>query len=89
MIIGRTLMSCAAAWVKAGRVLVHYHQRSNVESTFSMIKKKFGDSVFSQTETAMRNAVFCKVLCHNLVVVAHEMHELGIDPTFWGRKEAV
>ncbi len=24
-----------------------------------------------------------KVLCHNLVVLIHEMCELGIDPVFW------
>jgi hypothetical protein len=23
------------------------------------------------------------VLCHNLVVLIHEMYELGIDPVFW------
>lgn len=62
--------------------LKHYHQRSNVETTFSMIKKKFGDSVRSKSVTAMRNEVLAKVLCHNLVVLVHEMYELGIDPTF-------
>ena len=37
--------------------LKHYHQRSNVESTFSMIKRKFGDSVRSKGDTAMKNEV--------------------------------
>lgn len=32
--------------------LMHYHKRSNVESTFSMIKRKFGDSLRSKTDTA-------------------------------------
>lgn len=63
--------------------LRHYHQRSNVESTFSMLKAKFRDSVRSKTDTAMRNEVLCKVLCHNIVVV-HQSHvELGIEPVFW------
>jgi hypothetical protein len=31
----------------------------------------------------IRNEVLAKVLCHNLVVVIHEMHELGIEPVFW------
>ena len=35
--------------------LRHYHKRSNVESTFSMIKAKFGDSVRSKTDVAMKN----------------------------------
>jgi transposase len=62
--------------------LKHYHKRSNVESTFSMMKRKFGDSVRSKTDTAMVNETLCKILCHNLVVLIHEMLELGIDPAF-------
>jgi len=68
--------------------LQHYHKRSNVESTFSMMKRKFGDSIRSKTDVAMVNEVLCKVLCHNLVVLIHEMYELGIDPVFW-RKEPI
>ena len=33
--------------------------------------------------TAMVNETMCKVLCHNLVVLIREMHELGIEPVFW------
>jgi transposase len=68
---------------KREEFLQHYHKRSNVESTFSMMKRKFGDSVRSKTDTAMTNEVLCKILCHNLVVLIHEMYELGIDPVFW------
>ncbi len=63
--------------------LQHYHKRSNVESTFSMMKRKFRDSLRSKTDVAMVNETLCKVLCHNLVVLIHETHELGIDTTFW------
>jgi transposase len=63
--------------------LQHYHKRSNVESTFSMMKRKFGDALRSKTDTAMVNETLCKVLCHNLVVLIHETYELGIDPIFW------
>ena len=63
--------------------LKHYHQRSNVESAFSMIKRKFGDAVRSKTETAMTNEVLCKILCHNLSVLIHAQHELGIEAEFW------
>jgi len=38
-----------------------------------MIKRKFGDSVRSKTVVAIRNQVLAKVLCHNMVVVIHEM----------------
>lgn len=65
--------------------LMHYHKRSNVESTFSMIKRKFGDSLRSKTGTAQVNETLAKVLCHNLVVLIHEMYELGIDPIFWAQ----
>jgi transposase len=63
--------------------VTHYHKRSNVESTFSMMKRKFGDSLRSKTDVAMVNETLCKILCHNLVVLIHEMCELGIDPVFW------
>jgi len=65
----------------------HYHKRSNVESTFSMIKAKFRDHVRSKTDTAMRNEALCKILCHNICCVIQEMYELGIEPTFWAESE--
>jgi transposase len=68
--------------------LQHYHKRSNVESTFSMMKRKFGDGIRSKTDVAMVNETLCKVLCHNLVVLIHEMYELGIDPIFWAANAA-
>jgi len=64
--------------------LKHYHQRSNAESTFSMVKAKFRDHVRSRTDTAMKNEVLCKFLAHNVCVI-HQSHiELGIEPVFWG-----
>lgn len=69
--------------------LQHYHKRSNVESTFSMLKRKFGDSLRSKTDTALVNETLCKVLCHNLVVLIHEMHELGIEANFWAGSQIV
>jgi len=62
--------------------LQHYHQRSNVESTFNMIKSKFTDLIRSKNETAQLNELLLKVLCHNIVVLIHEMYELGIEPSF-------
>jgi transposase len=60
----------------------HYHKRSNVESAFSMIKGKFGDSVLSKSIEGQANEVLCKVLAHNIVVVGQAMHEFGIEPIF-------
>jgi transposase len=64
---------------KRDEFLTHYHKRSNVESTFSMMKRKFGDSLRSKTDVAMVNEALCKILCHNIVVLIHEMFELGIE----------
>jgi hypothetical protein len=63
--------------------LQHYHKRSNAESTFSMIKRKFGDSVRSKTDTAMVNETLCKFLAHNICCVIQEQAELGIEANFW------
>ena len=38
--------------------LDHYHKRSNVESTFSMIKRKFGDNLRSKSDIAMFERLF-------------------------------
>jgi transposase len=60
-----------------------YHKRSNVESTFSMVKQKFGDSLRSRSDVAMRNETYCKLICHNLCCVIQSQCELGIEPIFW------
>jgi transposase len=60
-----------------------YHKRSNVETTFHMIKSKFGDRLRSKTRTAQINEALCKVLAHNLCCLIQSIYELGIEPTFW------
>lgn len=62
--------------------LTRYHRRSNVESAFAMIKGKFGDSIRSKDRIAQANEALCKVLCHNLSVLIHAAHTLGIEPAF-------
>jgi transposase len=64
--------------------LTHYHKRSNSESTFSMIKAKFGARIRSKTPTAQINEALCKVLCHNVCCVIQSMFEFGIEPNFGG-----
>src|SRR5262245_7486604 len=62
--------------------LGHYHTRSNVEATFSAIKRKFGDSVRSKGDVAMRSEVLCKIVAHNICVCIAEWYALGIEPVF-------
>ena len=59
--------------------LSRYHQRSNVETTFSMIKAKFGDSLRSKSEVGQFNEVLCKVIAHNLCVLIACIHEIGLE----------
>ena len=66
--------------------LAHYHKRSNVESTFSMIKAKFGDHLRSKTDVAMVNEALCKIICHNICCLIQEAHELGITTEFWANQ---
>jgi transposase len=62
----------------------HYHRRSMVESTFSMIKRVLGDGLRSKTELAMKNEALAKLVCHNLRCVVSAIYELGVDPKFFG-----
>jgi len=65
---------------KRDEFLAHYHRRSNVETTVSMVKSKFGDAVRSKTEVAAKNEVLAKVLCHNICCLISAMYELKIVP---------
>jgi transposase len=67
------------------RFMQSYHKRSNVETTFSMIKAKFGDALRSKTKTAQVNEALCKVLCHNICCLIQSMYELGLKPKFYAQ----
>lgn len=57
----------------------YYHQRSNVETAFHMIKSKFGRTIRGKTPVAQQNELLCKLLCHNLCVLIHSIYELQLD----------
>ena len=75
------------AWSKAYKFFVykkdefraHYHQRSQVETVFHMDKSKTGPAVKAKNPTAQFNEVLCKILNHNIMVLIHEAHKLGIE----------
>ena len=56
--------------------------RSLSESTFSMMKATFGDSLRSKTDTAQVIELLCKVLWHNLCCPIQSFYELGSEPVF-------
>jgi hypothetical protein len=53
----------------------HYHQRSNAESTFSMLKRKFQGKLMLKNGVGQTNEALAKVLCHNITVLIHEAFE--------------
>jgi hypothetical protein len=57
-----------------------YHQRSNVETVFSAIKRKLGEALLSKSQGARFNELLAKLLGYNIGVVIHEIYEHGIDP---------
>jgi len=59
-----------------------YHARSNVESVFSALKRKFGENVRSKNGIAQINEILCKLIAYNLTVLVHEIYENGISPAF-------
>jgi transposase len=80
-----------SAWVRMFHMFAYqrdtflnrYHQRSNVETTFSMIKSKFGDSLRSKSDTGQINEVLCKVIAHNICVLIACIHEIDLEmPVF-------
>jgi transposase len=62
----------------------HYHKRSNVEATFSGIKRLLGESLRSKTDRAMRNECLAKLVAWNITCLIHAMYELGVAPELVG-----
>ena len=62
--------------------MMHYHKRSNAESVFNMMKRKFGPHLYSKSETGQINEVLCKALAHNICVLIQEYHENDLKRDF-------
>jgi transposase len=65
-----------------------YHKRSNIESCFSMIKRRFGNNVKCKKETSQDNEILAKVLAHNVCVLVQELFLNKITIDFIKQKEA-
>ncbi|HLF15884.1 MAG TPA: transposase [Candidatus Thermoplasmatota archaeon] len=59
-----------------------YHKRSNVEATFSAIKKRLGESLRSRTFTARKNEAYCKVIAYNIGVLIEATAEGRLQNDF-------
>jgi transposase len=58
--------------------LPHYHRRSNAETTFSAMKRLFGDTLMSKNDEAQVNELLLKTLAYNITCVVHSIFELGV-----------
>lgn len=59
--------------------LARYHARSNAESTFSAMKRVFGDTLRSKGRTAQENELLLKVIAFNITCLIHSIFELGVE----------
>ena len=79
-----------SAWARAYRMYYDqfdewfplYHRRSLVETAYSTIKRLFGETIRSKKHVAQVNELLLKVLCHNIIVLIHEIFEMDIHPFF-------
>ena len=56
-----------------------YHKRSNVETVYSMIKRKFGNNLKTKKYDSQVNEILMKCICHNLAVLVQVGFELGLE----------
>ena len=56
-----------------------YHQRSNVEATFSAIKRKLGEPLLSRTQLSRMSELLTKILAYNVGVVIQQSHLHGLE----------
>ena len=57
----------------------HYHKRSNAETVFSMMKRKFGNHLYSRSEVGQVNEILCRALAHNICCLIQEYFEMDIN----------
>jgi transposase len=59
-----------------------YHKRSNIETTFAMIKLRLGEYLKSKNYTAQRNELIMKFICHNICCLIEEIYEHNVQIDF-------
>lgn len=66
-----------------------YHRRSLVESTFSVLKRKYGEFLKSKNFEAQKNEVLLKCLCHNISQLVEEIYRNNINVNFKAQNLAI
>ncbi len=81
---GRSYFRNAYRYFRENReeYMKHYHKRSNIESSFSMIKRRFGNNVKCKKEVSQDNEIYSKILAHNICVLVQELFLNKIDLNF-------
>ena len=64
------------------KFMERYHLRSNVESTFSALKRKFSRKLLMKGEVGQVNEALAMLLCHNICVLVKEAFQNGISAEF-------
>ena len=62
--------------------LKRYHVRSNVETTFAMVKMRLGEFLLSKTFTSQRNELMLKFIVHNICCLIQEIFENKVHIDF-------
>lgn len=74
-------------WLKTDEFYDHYHKRSNAETVFAMMKRKFSPMLRTRNFTSQTNEVLTMAICHNLCVLIQEIFELGIEVNFFAQAD--
>lgn len=59
-----------------------YHRRSNVESTFGALKRKYGDFCRSKKFESQENEILCKIICFNCSKLAEALLSYDLKEGF-------
>lgn len=61
-----------------------YHKRSNVESTFGSLKRKFGDFCRSKKPASQESEILAKIVCFNSAILAESLLSHHLTGSFLG-----
>jgi transposase len=60
----------------------HYRQRPQVEATFSIVKRKFGEFLRCKNFVSQKNELLMKFICHNICCLVAQIFQKEINIDF-------